>query len=506
MNYSGDNKKIAKNTLFLYLRMIYILLIGLYTSRLVLKALGFVDYGLYNVIGGFVVIFASLNTAMAVSTSRFFAYEIGKKEKGDLNEVYSNAFIIHFLVCVLFFVLSETVGYWFTINHMEIASDRLFAAKCIYHFSVLGGCFSIMTVPFSSLIIAQEHMQSFAYLSIFDATLRILIATFLLYCNFDRLILYGLFIMLLIIMDFSLYACFCYRKFPESHVKLHPNKSTLLEMTKFSLWSLYGNFASVASTQGINVLLNMFGGPILNAARGIAVQVQTAVTQFATNFQIALNPQIVKSYSDESYDRTFDLIIYSARYTFFLLFILVFPLLLNIDYVLNLWLGDVPENTSAFVKLILIISFVNSMGNSIGVGIQASGKLKHFMSVVCTITLLVLPISYLFLKIGFKPIYVFYIALWLEFLNYVVKLYMASRIIGLPLNKYVIEVYAKSLLIVFLCYLGVSLFHEPAMELKDFIVETLLSISLIGLMVFLFGLNLKERTFFIGKFKSICKI
>lgn len=483
--------------------MIYILLIGLYTSRLVLKALGFVDYGLYNVIGGFVVIFASLNTAMAVSTSRFFAYEIGKKEKGNLNEVYCNAFIIHFMVCVLFFVLSETVGYWFMTNHMEIAPYRLFAAKCIYHFSVLGGCFSIMTVPFSSLIIAQEHMQSFAYLSIFDATLRIFIATFLLYCDFDRLVLYGFFIMLLIMMDFCLYAFFCYRKFPESHVKLRPNKSTLIEMTKFSLWSLYGNFAGVASTQGINVLLNMFGGPILNAARGIAVQVQTAVTQFATNFQVALNPQIVKSYSDGSYDRTYELIICSARYTFFLLFILVFPLLLNIDYVLKLWLDDVPENTSAFVKLILITSFVNSMGNSIGVGIQASGRLKYFMSVVCTITLLVLPISYLFLIIGFKPIYVFYIAFWLELLNYVIKMYLASKIIGLPQKKYYSKVFVKPMLIVFVCFFVVLLFHEPAIVLKDFIVETFISVFLICLLIFFVGLDLKERMIIVEKLKSV---
>ncbi|WP_084608537.1 lipopolysaccharide biosynthesis protein [Xylanibacter oryzae] len=494
MDINSNNKRIAKNTLFLYMRMIYTLLVCLYTSRVVLKVLGFVDYGLFNVIGGFVLIFASVNTAMSVASSRFLAYEIGKKEKGNLDKVFNTAIFIHFLIAVLLLFLCETIGYWFLLNKMNIPPDRIFACKWVYHCSVFGLLLSVLTVPFTSLIIAEEKMSAFAYLSILDVSIKLLIVYSIQYITYDRLIVYSILLLVIYIMDFGLYRFYIKKKFPTCHIQFMYDKYTFNRMIKFSLWAMFGNLSALGATQGVNVLLNMFGGPVLNAARGIAVQVQTAVQQFASNFQMALNPQIIKNYADNEYARMYNLMIKSSKYTFLLMYILSFPIIINTSFILNLWLGKSPQNTIEFIRIILVTSIITSMTNSLGVGIEASGNLKKFMSIVCTVTLLILPVSYVFLYLGMPPITTFYVALILESINYFIKLFLVHKILGMPCMDYIKKVLLTSSYIVLFSVILYFVIHRHNITtIYSFIQESLYFVIIIGLVEFFIGLNSNER-------------
>ncbi len=352
----SSNTRIAKNTLILYLRMILILCVGLYTSRIVLNTLGVEDYGIYNVVGGFVAFFSFLNGAMATATQRFITYELAQGNVERQINTFSTSVIIHFTIALLIVIAAETVGLWFVCNKLVIPEERFLAAIWVYQFSILTMFVSIVSIPYNAAIIAHEKMSAFAYISILDTVLKLVIVLLLTIVTFDKLVFYAALLFGISLLDRLIYGIYCKRHFAETRIKLIFDKKLFREMTNIAGWSLFGNIAGVFYTQGLNVLLNMFFGPVVNSARAIAVTIQGVVTGFVSNFQMALNPQITKSYAVGDLHRMHSLIFASSKYSFFLLLFIALPIMIETRTILTLWLKIVPIFKSS--KYSLIHSFI----------------------------------------------------------------------------------------------------------------------------------------------------
>lgn len=343
-----DKRRIAKNTLLLYVRMFLMILIGLYTSRVILKTLGVSDYGVYNVVGGMVSMFAFLNSAMVAASQRFISYELGRGDKERLNLVFCTSVNIHVIIAVVIFILAETIGLWFVNIRLVIDADRMVAANWVYQFSVLTFMVTVVSVPYNSCIVAHEHMRAFAYIGIVDACLRLIAVFLLLVFPYDKLIFYAFGVFAASIIVRILYSFYCKKHFEECAYRFIVNWKLLKRMFSFAGWSVLGNLGFSFKDQGSNIILNLFYGTSINAARGIAMQVSGLVSTFSSNFSMALYPQITKQYAGGNVESCLNLVYSGARYTFYLLTLVSIPFLINVDYVLKLWLGDVPQYTSIF--------------------------------------------------------------------------------------------------------------------------------------------------------------
>lgn len=350
------------------------MLVSLYTSRVVLDTLGVEDYGIYNVVGGVVAMFGFINGAMSTSTQRYLTFELGRGDFECLHKVFSTAVIIHALISLLVVFLAETVGLWFFYHKMVIPEMRLNAAMWVYQFSVLATVVMIMSVPYNASIIAHERMSAFAYISVLEVVLRLLVVYLLQIGHLDKLALYAVLIFMVQLGIRILYGIYCSRHFEETRFRWLWDKILFREMLGFAGWNLWGNCAGVAFTQGVNLLLNMFFGPVVNAARGIAVQVQAAISQFSINFQTAMNPQITKSYAVQDYAYMHSLIFRSSKFTFYLLLLFSLPVMLETEAILRLWLGTVPEYTVIFIRLMLCVTIVDSVANPLMVSASATGR------------------------------------------------------------------------------------------------------------------------------------
>ena len=381
-NKQTDNKRIAKNTLMLYIRMIFVMLVSLYTSRVVLATLGIEDYGIYNVVGGVVVMFGFLNGAMSASTSRYITFALGKGELGEQLKVFNTSLQIHLIIALLILLLAETVGLWFLQSKMIIAGDRQYAAFWVYQCSVLTMMASIINVPFNASIIAHERMSVFAYISIFEVISKLGIVYLLMIVPVDKLIFYAALLFAVQLLMQSVYMRYCVRHFEEVELKKIWSKPLFTEMLGFAGWNLMGNCAGILSTQGVNILLNMFFGPAVNAARGVAVQVQGAVSYFSSNFQMALNPQITKNYATGDLQAMHNLVLRSARFSFFLLFLLSLPIYLMTQEILEVWLTEVPDFSATFLQLSLMAVTIDSIANPLMVAAAATGNVRRYQTVV----------------------------------------------------------------------------------------------------------------------------
>ena len=407
-----NNKRIAKNVSFLYIRMIIMLAIGLYTSRIILNALGVVDYCIYNVVGGVVAMFGFINGAIGTATTRFLTYELGKESNvKKMRLVFSTSLLIHIGICILLLILFETVGLWYVYDVLVVPEDRLTAAIYVYQFSVVTAILGIISVPYNAAIIAHEKMGAFAYISILEALANLIVAFIISYSSFDKLIIYGFLLMSIQVLLRIVYGIYCSRHFNETKGQWMFDKKKFQEMGKFSLWIMNGAIALIGYTQGLNLILNFFFGPTVNAARGIAVTVQGKVMQFCTNFQMAINPQITKSYANGNFKYMHELICNSSKYSLLLMFLISFPLILETEYILTLWLGYIPKHTIEFVQLTLIIGIIDALRMPMNTSIHATGNIKVFQIFEGGLSLLILPIAYIFLKIGFPPISVFIVQL-----------------------------------------------------------------------------------------------
>ena len=344
----SSHKTIAKNTLFLYFRMFLTMGVGLYTSRMVLDVLGVEDYGIYGLVGGIVTMFAFLNSAMASATQRYLSFDIGKGDEVRLQQTFNASVNIHFLIGIVIVILAETVGLWFVNTQLDIPAERMVAANWVYQFSILAFFFNVIQVPYNALLVAREHMSVYAYISIIDVLFKLGIVFILIYYNADKLILYGILTFAVSFIVRMLYRAYCKRKFKESVYKFYYDKVYYKELLNYSWWNLFGNIAAIARGQGSNILLNIFFGPVANAAYSLTQTVQSMIGQFVTNFQVALNPQITKNYASGNINASMNLMFKSSKYSFFAMLILVVPFLYNIDYVMNLWLKEVPPHAISF--------------------------------------------------------------------------------------------------------------------------------------------------------------
>ncbi len=470
-----NDKRIAKNTLALYVQMFFGMLIGLYTARLVLNTLGVENFGIYNVVGGVVAMFGILNSAMASSTSRFVTYELGQDNHSRLKEVFSMSLCIHLLIAAALCLIAESAGMWFLANHLQIPADRSDAAVWVFHLSVISAGMAIINVPFTAVIIAHERMVVLAMLSIVDVLLKLGVAVVLSTVGADKLITYATLMLGTQLIMQACYCIYCFIQFKEVQTGIRWNKGLFKDMTSFAGWSMFGDSAVLLFTQGINILLNVFFGATVNAARGIAVQVQGILYRFVFGFQTALNPQITKSYAANEIGYMHKLIYASSKYSFFLLLLLSMPVFLCTGPILTWWLKIVPEHTVSFVRIMVLIALVDSLANPLVFAAKATGKIKIYQSVLGSLLLMVVPLGYVALKFGLPPESVFIVHLLIVVCGQMLRVWLIRDMIRLPLREYFDRV-------VYRC--GAVMLLAPILP---FIAYRLIDESLLGFIVILFA-------------------
>lgn len=503
MAETENTKRIAKNTLMLYFRQILIMLVSLYTVRVVLNVLGAEDYGIYNVVAGVVVLFSFVNNAMASGTQRFLNFHLGKGDNQKVNEVYSASLIIHLFIAVIFLLLAETVGLWFVSCKLNIPSERHNATMIVYQFTIVTTIFSIMKVPYNAVIIAYEKMSFFASISIVEVVLKLGIVFLLKISSIDKLVSYSFLLTCVSVIIFFGFKIYCNKKFEIAHFKKINNLSLAKELLSFSGWSLLGATANVCNTQGTNIVLNLFTNVAVNAAMGIANQVNNAVYSFVSNFQTAFNPQIVKSYAANEKDYLVKLIFRTSKLSFFLLFYIVLPLFLNADYVLTLWLKNVPEYAVNFVKLILIWSLIDSFNGPLFMTVQATGNVRNYQIIISSLVFLNLPLSILALKLGANQYCILYIRIALNCVNTLFRVFYLSRILKTSKLTFFYSVIVRSLAaagVSFVINLFLTqLFHGFA----GLIFSCFTCVIISTLLIYLIGFTKEEKNFILNRIRKI---
>lgn len=398
---ANQNTTIAKNTLFLSLRMVFVLFVSLYTSRVFLNVLGVEDYGISNVVAGFVSMFSFLNTSLANAIQRFYNAELGKNGSKGITKVYNTSLVIQGIIALFVVALLESVGLWYLYEKMVIPSDRFEVAFWLYQFSTISAAVVIMQSPFTAAVMAYERMNTYAVISILEVILKLGFALALPYISIDRLFMYGAFYMVLSILTFLSYFIYSKKEFKELHFQRSYKKSMFKDMISFSGWNLCGTFACMIREQGLNMVLNIFFGPIVNAARGVAYQVSGALQGFVSNLSLAAKPQMVQSFATGDSSRTIKLMYTMSKLSFIFLFVLSVPVIFNIDYILHLWLGNVvPDHAANFVILVIITNFMNNLNAPLSNVVYATGKMRNYEVTFSVINLLIIPISFIVLKLG----------------------------------------------------------------------------------------------------------
>lgn len=491
---SPNNRRIAKNTLFLYFRMLLTMAVALYTSRVVLNTLGVEDFGIYNVVGGVVAMFSLVSSSLSSAISRFITYELGRGNPKKLKIIFSSAINIQVALAILICILAESVGVWFLNNKMNIPASRLLAANWVLQCAIFTFMVNLVSVPYNAAIIAHERMKAFAYVSFLEVTLK-LGAVFILYITtFDKLKTYAIILLCISIVIRLVYGIYCKKHFTECNYHFVYDKSVMKEVASFAGWNFIGSSSGVLRDQGGNIILNLFCGPTVNAARGIAFQVNTAVNSFVTNFMIALNPQITKSYAlgDKEYMMT--LIYQGARFAFYLLLLLSLPVIVNTRYILFLWLKVVPEHTVMFVRLILAFALSESISQPLITAQLATGKIRNYQLLVGGLQMLNLPVSYILLRLGYIPEITIIIAICISQCCLIARLYMLRKMIQLKFWFYMKNVYLKVLLVSIVAaiipWVGSCFLSESFI---NFFFITCTSIICTLFSIFFIGCNHKER-------------
>lgn len=490
-----DNKRIAKNTLILYFRMAITMIVSLYTSRVVLSALGVEDYGIYNVVGGVVALLNVISGSMTAATSRFLSYELGQRNSNRLSDTFSTLLNVHILIGIIVYILGEFIGIWFIENKLIIPADRIDAAIWVLQFSLFTFFCTVINVPYSSSVISHEKMGVFAYIAIIEVVAKLGIAFILTCISFDRLIVYALLLALVSVIIQVVYYLHC-RRFSECRFRLIFDIPLLKNITSFIGWAFLGNASVVIKTQGVTVLLNMFFGPVVNAAQGIANQVESISSRFVYSYMIASNPQIIKSYSANEYTQMHNLIFRTSKFSAFLLLMLMSPVVLNIDFLLGLWLKDVPDHTSAFVILTLTYAFIDTLTAPLFTGVLSTAKIKWYEIQITFSYLMMVVVIYLGFKMGLPPETALFVSILCKVIILLILLNHSKRLYNFPLKDYMTKVITPvctaviSPIIVYLIFLFVSLSYVGTFFLSSIVVLIIL-ISIIWLT----GLEASEKVF-----------
>lgn len=459
-NTIENNKRIAKNTLYMYFRMGITLLISLFTARVVLNALGVSDYGLYNVVGGFIGLLGYLNMLLSQGSSRFITFSLGKGNVVELKKTFSACMTIHLIVSIITLVIGETIGLWFINTKLVIDPERMTAANYVYQLSLFNAVLNIMQTPFQGCITAHEKMSVYAYMSIFDVVMKLLIIYLLLCFDGDKLILYSTFYFSVGIITFIIYRVYCLKKFEECNMKLVYDKNLYKEIIGYISWNILGSFAFMANNQGITVLLNMFFGTFVNAARGIAMNLCNYINQFVSGFQIAANPQIIKYYAQGNVKQMNSLVRNNAKYSSYLILIIGIPISIETESILMLWLGQVPEYTVWFVRLSIIQILIQSIDSPVGNGIHAYGKMKLPNLTSAIVYLSILPVCFILLKLGASPIISYIIIIIAYPIALIFDLWILNKYSGFNVFEYIKEVIFKMFIIIFISSILPVIVHQ----------------------------------------------
>lgn len=503
----ADNKRIARNTIILYIRMVVLMLVTLYVSRILLKAMGVVDYGIYNVIAGFVNVFTILTGSISVAISRFITFELGKKDSSNnVKTVFCTAVNVQLVMILIVLLLSETLGLWLVNHKLVIPTERLLSANYLYQYCIISFCITLFSSIYLAAVIAYEKMSAFAYIGILDAVLKLLAAFFISNVAYDKLPMYGICLVLVSLSIQLAYYLYCKFNLKDCTYQWILDKSKLKEILKYSGWTYIGASGAILKDQGGNILINIYYGPVMNASRGISMQVYSAVSSFADNFMTAIKPQIIKSYASGDYERMMLLISKGSRFGFFLLFIISCPIFINAEYILELWLKTVPDSSVLFVRLCIIYALSESISSPLVTGVSASVNIRNYQLLVGGIQFLNFPIVLVSYELG-APVYcVFIVAIVLSQVCLYARLYILKTMININVKDFIKSTVAK-IILVLLC---VCAFLTPAFALRDnsflsLFFNSSYCVFVAGLLIFLLGTYKDERITLQNKVFSIIK-
>ena len=503
-----SNTRIAKNTGILYLRLIITMILGLYTSRVVLNVLGVDDFGIYNVVGGVVTMFTVISGSLSAAITRYLTFELGKNDSIALKKAFSTSIIIQISLCVIVVAIAEPLGLWFMHNKMLIPSERMLAADWVFQFSLATFCLNLINIPFNAVIIAHEHMNTYAYISIYDAVAKLAVVFLLVLSPIDKLIFYAALLVLVSLSTRIIYGIYCRRCFEECQSQIEFDKSLFKQMFSFAGWNFIGVVSSVCRDTGGSVIINLFYPPAVNAARGIAIQVSNAVRSFSSNFLVAINPQITKSYAVKETEYTNKLVFSGAKLSFFLLLLIALPVICNTHYLLELWLKIVPDYAVVFVRLILVLSLIDSISETMITLMLATGNIRNYQILVGGMVLLNLPISYLFLKLGFQPQVVIVVAVAISMACIFLRITMLNRMTGLSIKAFMRDVLLKVLGVTMIsCVLPYYITSQLSESFVTLIFSTAICLASSIIAIWTIGFNNSEklliRTILSSKFKFL---
>ena len=503
--YPNDNKVIAKNTAFLYGRTLFAMTLSLFTSRIILSALGIQDFGIYNVVGGFVSMCYIFSASITVAISRFFAFELGRNKDADLSEIFSTAFNLQLLAALFIFFFLEVAGIWFLNNKMDIPFDRVQSTNTMYHFVVVSLLVSLICIPFNALVIAHEKMSFFAYVGVIDSVLKFVAALIVSHLGHDKLVFYSVLMLVVPCAQLVLYVWYCFVNFDRCRYRFILDKSLFVKIVSYAGWTYIGTTAAILRDQGGNVLINIFFGPIANAARGVAFQVQSALNSFALNFTTPIKPQIIKSYASGDFDRLKTLIYYGATISYFLLFIITLPVFVNTDYILKLWLETVPPQTVMFVRLSIVFILSEVISEPLVIAASARNSIRNYQLLVGGINLLNLPISYIALKNGGQPYVVITVAIFLSQCSLFARLIFLSKVMRLSVRRFFVWCYLRILAVSVLSLsIPLVLSECQAGGFYGFLESCLVCLGWSSLVIFYVGLDKNVRAFITNKVKFFC--
>lgn len=503
-NESQSNKRLAKNTLILYARMLFTVGISLYTSRVILANLGVSDFGLYNVIGGFISMFYMVTSSMSASISRFLTFELGKKDIKRQILTFSTSVNIQIILSLIVLLIGETLGLWFVNNKMSFEPERLFAANIVYQLAVFSFISELVGIPYYSSVVAHERMNFYAYITIFNVILKLVIAFMIAISPIDKVVFYALCMLLTGVLTQFSYFLYCRKKFYECRYKLVYDGKIFRQMFSFGGWSFLSSVSSMMRGQGVNILLNMFYGTVVNAAYGIARQIDGTVKAFSNNFIMALNPQITKSYAEGDKGHARALVYKGTKYSFLLLFMIAFPVMMETKSFLDIWLVSAPDYSVVFVQLTLILALVEVLLKPMWTLNNATGDVMMYQIIMSVSQFMVLPICYIMLKLGYNPYSTMYVTIGAELVTLYPRIWVNRKNTGVTLMDYNREIIFRLAPVVFFAFIGCSML---SMCMHPSIVRILLifvcSTLVIAITSYSFALNKQERKFFVNSISKL---
>lgn len=476
--------------------MLLNMVVGLFTAGITLNVLGITDYGIYNVVGGFVSMFGFLNASMSSATQRFLSFDLGKNDQEQLRKTFSTTVTIHFAIAVIIVLVLETFGLWYINHQLNVPEERLPAINIIFQFSVFSTFFGIIQVPYNALITAHEKFNVYAYISFLEIAFKIIILFLIVHIHYDKLILYAGLLFCSSFIIRMIYRIYCRKKFEESKYAFFYDKAYFKTLVSFMGWNLFGYIASLARGQGNNLLLNSFFGVTINASYGISQQLQGVISSFASNFQVAVNPQIVKSYANNEKERTRFLIKQSSKFSYFLMFVILIPIIFNLEFILKTWIKIIPPYTISFIKISIVGILLDTISNPMMTGARAYGKIKWYQIVISITVFLSLPISYFLLRLKKDPNLVFTSVVALNLVALFIRIYFINKMIGFKpfeiINEVLVKVTFCSIIVISLALL-VDYNFGKAESILTLILSGSIYFVISIVIVFLLGITSTEK-------------